>query len=132
MIKAFKDFMKGILSLSLGWQLWVSLMVVLNMVAPLVFLNHIEAQVTLIAMMAGGITGVALVKVQGFTKLLGLMHIYWIPLVFYLAQQVGSLSTSDLFCRWMWSVIVVNSISLVIDTADVITYFSMKKETGRE
>ena len=124
--------MKGILSLSLGWQLWVSLMVVLNMVAPLVFLNHIEAQVTLIAMMAGGITGVALVKVQGFTKLLGLMHIYWIPLVFYLVQQVGSLSTSDLFCRWMWSVIVVNSISLVIDTADVITYFSMKKETGRE
>lgn len=128
MIKAFKGFTKGILSLSLGWQLWVGLMVVLNMVAPLMFLSHIEAQVTLAAMMAGGMTGILLVKIQGFTKLLGLMHIYWFPLVFYLVQQVGAHATSNLFSQWMWTVIVVNSISLIIDTADVITYFSTTKK----
>lgn len=127
MIQAFKEFMKGILSLSLGWQLWVGLMWVLNMVAPIMFLKHIEAQITLVAMMAGGMTGIALVKVQGFTKLLGVMHIYWVPLVLYLLQQVETLSPSDLFCKWMWSVIVVNSISLIIDAADVITYFRQKK-----
>ncbi len=127
MMQACKEFMKGILSLPLGWQLWVGLMLVLNMVAPIMLIKHIEAQVTLVAMMAGGMTGIVLVKVQGFTKLLGVMHIYWVPLVFYLLQQVETLSSSDLFCKWMWSVIFVNSISLIIDAADVITYFRQKK-----
>ncbi len=127
MVQAFKDFMKGIMSLSLGWQVWLGLMMVLNMMIPLLFLSHLEAQVTLVAMMAGGMTGIVLVKIQGFTKLLGLMHIYWLPLVFFLVQRAETVSTSELFGMWLWSVIVVNSISLIIDTVDVITYFKHKQ-----
>ena len=123
MIQAFKDFMKGIGSLALGWQLWIALMVGLNMIAPLAFLSHLEAQVTLAAILLSATTGLILTKVQGFTKLLGLMHVYWLALVPFLYSRLESASSSELFFNWMLSVIVVNSLSLVIDTADVIQYF---------
>lgn len=123
MIQAFREFMGGILKFHPGWQVWVGFMVMLNMVVPLFFLSHPEAQLTLLAMMAGGMTGLLLVKIQGFTKLLGLMHIFWIPLVIFLLGRVHAFDSASLFGIWLWAVIAINCISLIIDTADVITWY---------
>lgn len=123
MIQTFKEFMGGIRKLHPAWQTWVGLMVLLNMVTPLFFLFQPEAQVTLLAMMAGAMTGLLFVKIQGFTKLLGFIHIFWIPLVIFLLGRVHAFDSASLFGLWLWAVIVVNSISLVIDTADVIIFF---------
>ena len=58
----------------------------------------------------------------GFTRILGLGHIFWIPLVIYLISRIGSYPATEVYGLWMRSVIILNSISLVIDITDVVRY----------
>jgi hypothetical protein len=58
----------------------------------------------------------------GFTRILGLGHILWIPLVGWLAFRLGQIPADDAFGLWVRGVILVNAVSLVIDTADVIRF----------
>ena len=129
MLQAMKDFMRGLRSLAGPWQMWVGLLVVLNMLAPLVFLYRSEAQYTLAATLAGGMIGMLLVKVQGFTRLLGLMHIFWIPLVAYLWVQMPYIPLIDAFGIWVRAVLIVDVISLVIDAVDVARYMAGERKS---
>ncbi len=122
MIQANRDFIRGIRSMAIGWQVWVMGLMLLNMLAPLFFYDRLEAQWIFGAFLAGGMTGLILVKVQGFTRLLGLMHIYWIPLLIWLSLRLGQIPSDDLFGWWVRALIAVNSISVLIDAVDVARY----------
>ena len=122
MIQAFKDFMTGVFSLAIGWQIWLFLLVTINFFIPAFFYSSHEAQLTIAVFFAGGMIGMVLVKIQGFTRLLGLMHILWIPLTFYLIGKVNIFPASHPIGLWIRVLLVFNGISLVIDTVDVIRY----------
>lgn len=122
MIQAMKDFHLGIWSLAIGWKLWLLALMVVNFFIPAFFIQTIEAQATIAAFFAGAMTGMVLVKVQGFTRLLGLMHIYWIPLLIFLAGRLGAFPPTDPFGQWLRALIILNGISLAIDFVDVIRY----------
>ena len=65
-----------------------------------------------------------LVKLQGFTRLLGLMHFFWIPLLIYFWTLLPEIPANGFLGIWIRSVICLNGISLVIDTVDVIRYIA--------
>ena len=128
MIQAMKDFMTGIRSLAGYWQVWLAGLMGLNMALPLVYIEHPEAQYTLAAAMTGGGIGLVLVKVQGFTRLLGLMHLPWVVLMFYLWNQLPLHPEMDGFGLWLRLVLLANGLSLIIDTVDVVRYIAGERQ----
>ena len=127
-MKAFIKFNKGILKMPIAWQLWLMLLVAANVVAPLFFLRHLEAQVVLGTFLVSAMLMTWLTGRFGFTRILGLGHILWIPLLALLLARVGHISGNDVYGIWIWSLIVLNSVSLVIDAVDVFRYIAGDRE----
>ena len=122
MTQAFKSFIAGIFSLAIGWQCWLFLLMTVNFFIPAYFYSYLEAQLTIAAFFAGGMIGIILFKIQGFTRLLGLMHILWVPLAIYLAGKLDIYSSSQFIGLWIRGLLVLNGISLLIDFVDVMRY----------
>ena len=127
-MNAFIKFNKGLLQMPIGVRLWLMLLVSINMVVPLFFLDRLEAQVVLGALLASMIFMLIITARTGFTRLLGLGHILWLPLLFFLWAQLGQLPAVDFFGNWVRALMVVNAASLVIDSIDVIRYIAGDRE----
>lgn len=128
MFQLMKDFMAQMFSMHLVWRIWLGALMFVNIVVPLVFIGRIEGQLTFAAAMVGTMIGMAIFKVQGFTRLMGVMHILWIPLVFFLLSRLGQFPVDDIFGVWLRIVILMNIVSLIIDVTDVTRYmFGNKK-----
>ncbi len=121
-MQGFIKFNKGVLGMSWPVKLWLLLLVAANAVAPLFFLQRVEAQAVFAAMMIGAMLMSVLTARFGFSRILGLGHILWIPLVGWLAFRLGQIPADDAFGMWIRGMIVVNAMSLVIDTADVVRF----------
>jgi hypothetical protein len=123
-MKAFIRFNRGMLKMPLHWQLWNMLLVTANLVAPLFFLDRFEAQVVLGTLMASVMLMTFLTGRFGFTRILGLGHILWIPMLAFLFSRLGDIPAGDAFGIWIRTLFVLNGISLVIDTTDVVRYIA--------
>ena len=121
-MRAFLKFIKGMMSMPVHVQLWVMLLGALNMIAPFFFLEHLEAKIVLGVFMASAMLMMILTAASGFTRLLGLGHVLWIPLLIYLWTRLGQHPATDAFGYWLRGLMVVNAISLVIDIRDVVLY----------
>ena len=121
-MKGFIKFNKGIMRMPLPVKMWLLLLVAANGVAPLFFLDRVEAQAVLAAMMIGAMLMSLLTARFGFTRILGLGHVLWIPLLGWLAFRLGEIPADDAFGVWIRGLMVVNTLSLVLDAADVIRY----------
>jgi len=128
MFKAFIGFNKGILAMAIPWRIWMVLLVLVNMVLPLFFLGKPEALVVLVALMVSMFTMVTLFAKFGFVRLLGLGHIPWLFTVPWLALQLGQTMASGPFYYWLLSVVILDSISLVIDAVDVTRYWRGERQ----
>jgi hypothetical protein len=127
MIRGATVLLGGLRRMAWPWRLWVGLLAFLNLIAPLAFLDRPDAQWTLAAIAVAGVCMVALAQLQGFTRLLGLGHIWWVPLIWYLIDR-GALSDPGLnrewFVLWRDAVVAANALSLVIDTVDVVRFLT--------
>ncbi len=123
-MKAFIKFNKGMLKMPMPWQVWLMLLVLANGIMPLFFLRHLEAQVVLGTMLASVTLMTSLTARFGFTRILGLGHILWVPMLAFLLARLGQTPPSDAYGIWIRALIVLNSVSLVIDAADVIRYIA--------
>lgn len=121
-MRAFLKFHKGILRMPLPWRLWMVLLVVLNLVVPLFFFDRLEAQVVLVTMAISMFLMIGLTAVSGFSRLVGLGHIAWIPLVVFLGIRFSEIPASDFYGMWLRALLVANSVSLVIDFVDFMRY----------
>ena len=121
-MNAFIKFNRGLLAMPLPWRLWLVLLLTLNLIAPLVFIERLEAQVTLAALLVSMALMTGLTGLSGFSRLVGLGHIVWIPLLFFLWTRLGEIPAADAFGLWVRAVIAINATSLVIDAVDVIRY----------
>jgi hypothetical protein len=97
------------------WNVWL---VGVN-AACLFFISHVEAQVLL------AVTGIA-VAIQtliygriGFTRILGVVHIMWVPMFAWMALRLDSITTQPALAHWLLVVFITNLVSLVVDTIDV-------------
>ncbi len=127
-MKVMFDFMRAMLNLPKPWVAWVGVLMVFNMVLPIYFIETLEARVILATFLAGAVLMMTLFAMKGFVRLLGLGHIFWIPLVVWLAGRVELGLIDTWYEKWLLAVLVLNSISLVIDVVDVIRYVKGEKE----
>ncbi len=125
---AFLKFNKGIMRLPLPWRLWMVLLVALNLVVPLFFFDRLEAQLVLVTMVVSMFLMTGLTAVSGFSRLLGLGHIAWIPLVAFLWTRLSEVPASDFYGMWLRVLLVANSLSLVIDLVEVVRYAAGDRE----
>ena len=99
---------------------WISLLMVVNM--PLFFIGTPEAQVVLAAMGAGVATQLAIFSRLGFVRLLGVGHIYWVPMIPWLWTRLQAATSYGNFQYWLAAVIVLDGVSVIIDVTDVFRY----------
>ena len=120
--RGFLRFNRGLLQLPWAVQLWVGLLVAANIGSPWLFLEHPEAQVTL----AVGLVGLALMSGLtarfGFSRIVGVGHLGWVPLVAFLLTRLPAVPPDDAFGLWLRVVIVLNSASLVFDALDALRF----------
>ena len=121
-MNAFIKFNRGLLAMPLPWRLWLVVLLTLNLIAPLVFIQRLEAQATVAALLVSMALMTGLTGLSGFSRLLGLGHIVWVPLLYFLWTRLGEIPTADAFGLWVRAVIAINATSLVIDAVDVIRY----------
>ena len=82
----------------------------------------------LAAFLASIVFMTALTAISGFTRLLGLGHMFWIPLLWFLWTRLDGAPSDTFFGLWLRVLITLNALSLVIDTADVIRYIAGERE----
>ena len=121
-MRAMLHFMRGLLHMPLYARLWVAVLVTVNLLIPLAHLGRPEARWTLAAMLVGAGLMVLITARTGFSRLLGLGHVVWFPLLVALWTRLDAVPPTDAYGLWMRAVIVLNAISLVIDVADVVRY----------
>lgn len=121
-MRAFIKFNKGVMSLPIHWRLWVMGLVAFNLVIPLFFINRLEAQVVVAAFFASALLMTGLTALTGYTRAVGLGHVLWIPMLYFLWTRLDLVPVDDVFGFWIRALMAMNAISLVIDTLDVIRY----------
>jgi hypothetical protein len=122
MMRAFLKFNAGLMRMPVPVRLWLMLLITANMIIPLFFLGRLEAQVVLAALLASMMLMTALTAISGFTRLLGVGHVFWVPLLWFLWTRLDQTPSDSFFGVWLRILMTLNALSLVIDTADVIRY----------
>ena len=116
---------EGILSMPIGWMLWVMWMMALNTASIVFCWKKIEARFVLAAWIPNGIFMTLLAEQMGYTRILGLSHaIFWTPLVIYLFTRRKNFEWGTIYGKWLYILLVTNVASLVIDYIDVIRYIA--------
>jgi hypothetical protein len=123
MFKILIGFNKGVLTMAKPWQVWMVLLVLVNFVLPFFFLGTPEATVVLVGGMASMVIMMSMFAKFGFVRLLGLGHFPWLFTVPWLALQLSQTIESGAFYYWLLAVVVMDSISLVIDGVDAVRYW---------
>ena len=121
-MNAFIRFNRGLFRLPVGVRLWMLLLVSANLILPVIYFQQSEARIVLLTFFAGILLMVVITGTSGFTRLVGLGHIFWVPLVLFLVSRLGSIPATDAYGIWIRSVIAVNTISLVLDAIDVVRF----------
>jgi hypothetical protein len=116
------EFMRTMFVNGKGLAAWIALLMAANMVGPLLFINTLEGQVVLAAAAAGAFAQTALFAAKGFVRLVGIGHVFWVPLIPWLWSRLDELPPSGPFGYWVAAVMILNSISLLIDVTDVVRY----------
>ena len=124
MIKALIKFNKGLLRMPIHWRGWLLLLMAANMIIPFFYLGRAEAQAVLAAFFISAVLMVVITAASGFTRLLGLGHILWIPLLYFLWSRLDQHAGGDFYGLWLRAIILINGLSLVIDAVDVVRYFA--------
>ncbi len=122
-MKAMIDFLRTMLTLPKPWIAWVILLMMANMILPLFYLGTPEGKVVLGAAVFGAILQTAIFSAKGFVRLLGIGHIAWVPMVYWIWTRLDLAPAGSLFRYWLLTTIVLVILSLLIDATDVIRYF---------
>ncbi len=121
-MKALIDFMRTILTFPKPWLAWIMLLVMANMALPLLFIGTTEGKVVLGSFVFAIGFQAAIFSAKGFVRLLGIGHIAWVPMIYWLWTRLDFAAVGSLFRYWLLATIVLVSLSLLIDATDVIRY----------
>lgn len=99
-------------------RMWGAWLVAVN-TACLLFIQHIEAQVTLGAVGVAVLAQALIYQRRRFIRLLGVTHVVWIPMLAWMALRLDTLPKEETsFHVWLIMLIATNAVSLVIDAWD--------------
>ena len=89
MIDGIVKFNRAVFKMPIPWRMWLMFLMAVNMIVPFFFLDRVEARVVLVTMIVSATLMMAMTGKFGFTRILGLGHVLWIPLVFCLWARLG-------------------------------------------
>ncbi len=121
-MNAVLGFVRTMLTLPKPWLGWVVLLMTANMVFPLFYLGTLEGKVVLGVFFFGAALQMAIFSARGFVRVLGIGHIAWIPMAFWLWSRLDLAPAGSLFRYWIVATLALVSVSLLIDAADVVRY----------
>ena len=120
-MKSFIEFNKKMVGMKFPWNVWMGLLILVNIGGGLFFIRTMEGQLALACMMAAFMIMWGIYIKKGFVRLLGVGHlIAWTPQVAWYLQVVGD--KTGWFQYWLISAIVFNGLCLAIDFVDVVRY----------
>ena len=105
---------------------WVLFLMIINF-ASIGFWSEPLAKVIFATFMASALLMMVIYSRFGFNKILGLGHIFWIPLLIYVVTQIHLMEL--MFKNYLLILSLSIAISLVIDAIDVWKYFANQKNT---
>ena len=101
---------------------WGAWLIAVN-AACLLFITHIEAQVTLGAVGMAVLAQALIYQRKRFIRLLGVTHVLWVPMLIWIALRLDTLPEGEpAFHLWLVTLIATNVISLAIDAWDATRY----------
>ena len=103
---------------------WVFALMVINM-ASLAFWSEPPAKLILVVFMLSAMLMMGLYAVFGFERILGLGHVFWIPLLGYLIIQLQQ--TEGPFVDYLLVLSITIGVSLLFDIRDVWLYLASKR-----
>ena len=103
---------------------WVFVLMVINM-ASLGFWSEPLAKLIVVVFMLSAMLMMGLYAAFGFERILGLGHVFWIPLLGYLLIQLQQ--AEGLFAGYLIVLSLAIGISLLFDIRDVWIYLSSKR-----
>jgi hypothetical protein len=121
-VKAVVRYHRGLRMTPAAWKPWLISLLVANMIAPLFWMNRIEAQIVFGVALLNYLTFILLTGISGFSRLLGLAHVYWIPLICFLWTRLEMFPSDTAYGAWIRIVIILNTGSVLLDTANVIRF----------
>ncbi|MBI2479533.1 MAG: hypothetical protein HYV60_13135 [Planctomycetia bacterium] len=124
MLTGFIKFNKGILRSSMPIKVWLMILAGANLLGPLFFLSRLEAQVVIGTFVLSACLMTVLTARFGFTRLLGLGHVLWIPMLGWLWLRLEHIPAGDPYGNWLRALMILNGLSLMMDVADVIRYLA--------
>ena len=127
-MKSMMNFTRTMLIMPIHWQVWLGTLVTANIVMPLFFIDTMEAQIVLATAIVGLVIMSVIFSERGFVRLMGIGHIGWIPLVFLLWLSLDFAPAESAFGYWLMTVIVLDSLSVFIDTIDVLRYVNGERQ----
>lgn len=127
-MKTIIEFHKALLAMRMPWPIWLAVMVAVNMIGAIVFFDTIEGKLVVASVVLGFFIQVAIYGKLGFVRLLGIGHVAWLALVPWLATRLAEVGLTSTFGYWLAAVVVVDGVSLVIDTVDVARYLRGERE----
>lgn len=118
------QFFQTLFSQSTPIVLWVSLLVIGNMSSVLFVKDKIEAR-WILGLFIGNAFFMGLLHFYfGYVKILGLSHVLvWTPLIVYLWKRRENFEDGSFYKKWIYFIMIINSLSLILDYADVVRYF---------
>ena len=105
---------------------WVFYLMVINMTC-LVFWHEPAARIIFFTYFASFILMLSLYTRFGFEKILGLGHVFWVPLLVYVAIQLWT--SEGLFQGYLAVLSLSLTICLTFDVIDVWKYYTHRKPT---
>lgn len=108
-------------------RLWAILLMLVNGVS-LLFITTWYGQVCLAAAAAAVIVMAVIHARLGFVRLLGVGHLFWIPMLILFTLNLPDSSQQPLLYWWVISLLVCNSISLLIDSIDVVRFIRGERQ----
>lgn len=122
-INGFSRLTRGLLRVKLPVRLFILWLVILNVVVATYFMPHIEATVAINFFALGGVLMGLLTAGWGFTRILGLAHIMWLPGMIFLFSRLPRIDFGTSLGIWLALLLITNCVALVFDAADVWRYF---------
>ncbi len=122
-----RRFTEGLLRMPLYTQIWLVVLGIANSAPAIYWLQHVESRVVLITFVVNVFLMLALTARYGFRRILGAGHFLWYPLILYLLIRMDSIEDSDMRV-WLVTLIVLNTVSLIIDTVDVAKWLRGDRE----
>lgn len=100
------------------WNVWL---VGVNLLC-LYFIAHLEAQIVFATTLVAVVAQALIYQRIGFTRLLGIAHVSWIPMFAWMASRIDTIAAQPQLQSWLIVLAATNAVSLILDSIDVFRF----------